>query len=132
MREHIVFTLFLLSAWTGATQNVPAGWKIVKGAKGSCQVAVPPDLTPYGYGTGPAVVHDATSGRTVGHSQAGQKFKPFTESQLNILDISRDKVFESSAKRLFYRDRTSRNSDQPNAYSVMTPGHGGTCSSHVV
>src|SRR5690242_1140323 len=127
MREHIVFTLFLLSAWTGAAQNVPAGWKIVKDAKGSCQVAVPPDWTLYGDGTGAAVFHDATTGIAVVTSQAGQKFKPFTESQLNILDISRDKVFENSAKRLFYQDRTSRNSDQPSAYSVMTAGHGGTC-----
>ena len=113
-------------------QTVPPGWKIVHDGKMLCQVAVPPDWAPFTEGSGAAVFHDATTAIAVVTSQPGQTFKPFTDQQIKTLDVPRDKIFENSATRIFYQDRVSAGPDDPNAYSSMVPGKGGTCSSHVV
>ena len=132
MREHIAFMLFLSLLLPASAQTVPSGWKVVKDSKGACQIAVPPDWVPFTENSGAAVFHDATTAIAVVTSQPGQIFKPLSESQLKMFDIPHEKIFENTAKRLFYQDKTSRNSENSNAYSAMVPGKGGTCSCHVV
>src|SRR5215831_7470984 len=82
-----------------------------KDAKGVCQLAVPPDWGPLTDGSGAAVFHDPTTAIAVVTSQPGQVFKPFSEAQLKTLRIPKEKIFENTAKRLFYQDKTSRNSE---------------------
>ena len=48
-----------------------------------------------------------------------------------MLDIRKEKMFENSVERLFYQDKTSKSSSDPNAYSASVPGKAGTCSCHV-
>jgi hypothetical protein len=132
MREYIVSTLFLLLLLPASAQTVPAGWKVVRDSKDACQIAVPPDWVPFTDSSGAAVFHDATTAIAVVTSQPGQIFKPLSESQLKVFDIRKEKLFENTAKRIFYQDKASRNSEDSNAYSAMVPGKGGTCSCHVV
>jgi hypothetical protein len=49
-----------------------------------------------------------------------------------LLKIPKDKMFENTAKRIFYQEKTSRNAEDTNAYSVSVPGKNGTCSGHLV
>jgi hypothetical protein len=65
-------------------------------------------------------------------SQPGQTFKPLPESLQKLLNIRKENMFESTATRIFYQDKTSKNSEDPNAYSASLPGQGGTCGCHVV
>jgi len=125
---------FLLCALvvSACGQTAPPGWKIVHDGKMLCQIAVPPDWSPFTEGSGAAVFHDATTAIAVVTSQPGQAFKPLTESQLRNLGVPRDKIYENSAKRLFYQDRVAESPDESNAFSAMVPGKDGTCSSHVV
>lgn len=113
-------------------QTAAPDWKPVIDAKGACKIAVPPDWTAFSEGTGAAVFHDATTAIAVVTSQPGQTFKQLTERQIAMLGVPKDKIFENSAKRLFYQDKVARNSDDTNALSAMVPGNGGTCSCHVV
>lgn len=124
--------VFLSLALPASAQTVPTGWKVVKDAKADCQVAVPPDWTPFAEGTGAAVFHDSTTAIAVVTSQPGQTFKPLSNAQLKLLDVPKEKVFENTAKRLFYQDKTSANADDPNAFSSMVPGKEGSCSCHLV
>jgi len=48
-----------------------------------------------------------------------------------LLHISRETLFENTAGRIFYRDRTSAHPEDPSSYSVSVPGKSGTCSAHV-
>ena len=125
----IVLWVLLTSA---SAQTLPEGWKAVRDAKVACQITVPPDWVPFNEGSGAAVFHDATTAIAVVTSQPGPAFKPLSESQLKMLGITRDKIFENSAKRLFYQDRTAATPDDSNAFSAMVPGKDGTCSCHVV
>jgi len=131
MREYITL-VFLSLALPASAQTVPTAWKVVTDAKAVCQLAVPPDWTPFADGTGAAVFHDPTTAIAVVTSQPGQIFKPLSDSQLKTLGVPKDKVFENTAKRLFYQDKTSSSSDDPNAFSSMVPGRDGTCSCHLV
>jgi hypothetical protein len=112
-------------------QTVPAGWQIVKDSRGACQIAVPPDWAPWGDNGGAAVFHEPTTAIAVVTSQPGQAFKPLSESVQRLLAISKDKLFENGASRIFYQDKTSGKSEEPNAYSASVPGKGGTCSCRV-
>jgi hypothetical protein len=104
---------------------------LIKDAKNTCQIAVPPDWTPYSESSGATVFHDVSTAIAVVTSQPGQVFKPLPESLQKLLEISKEKMFENSAKRTFYQDKTSTNRDTPNAYSVSVPGKNGTCSAHI-
>jgi hypothetical protein len=126
------FPIVLLCLLGSVAAQTPAEWKTVKDAKTACRITVPPDWTIYSEATGAAVFHDATTAIAVVTSQPGQTFKPLTERQVAMLGVAKDKIFENSTKRLFYQDKTARNSDDTNAYSAMVPGNGGTCSCHVV
>ena len=124
--------LLCVLAVSASAQTGPPGWQAVHDGKSVCQIAVPPDWTPFTEGSGAAVFHDATTAIAVVTSQPGQAFKPLTESQLRTLGVARDKIFENSAKRLFYQDRVATGADDSNAYSAMVPGKDGTCSCHLV
>jgi hypothetical protein len=132
MRRYIVSTLFLLFIPPAWTQTVPSGWKVVKDSKGVCQIAVPPEWVPYHDNTGAAVFQDATTAIAVVTSQPGQVFKPMPESLQKLLDIPMGKMFENTVRRIFYQDKISKNSEDPNAYSASVPGKSGPCSCRVV
>jgi len=131
MREYIVPTLILLFVPHLAAQTVPAGWQIVKDSGNVCQIAVPPDWAPWRDSSGAAVLHDASTAIAVVTSQPGQEFRPLSENLQKVLGIPKEKMFENNAKRVFYQDKTSGSSQDPNAYSVSVPGKSGTCSAHV-
>lgn len=131
MREYIVPTLVLLFFSPASSQTVPAGWAVVRDSKSACQIAVPPEWVPLTDIAGAAVFQDTSTAIAVVTSQPGQAFKPLPESLQKLLDIRKEKMFENTAKRIFYQDKTSRNAEDPNAYSASVPGKGGTCSCHV-
>jgi hypothetical protein len=119
-----------LSAASG--QTIPAGWKIVKDTKGTCQIAVPPEWVPLGATTGAAVWKESTVAIAVVTSQAGQEFKPLTEALVRSLEIPKELMFENSAKRTFYQDKKSAGPQDPNTYSASVPGgKESTCSCHI-
>lgn len=110
-------------------QSTQTAWKVVKDSKGACQISVPEDWTPSGENSGSAVSQDSIAVVT---SQPGQTFKPLTESMQKVLRIPKEKMFENSARRIFYQDKTARNAADSTAFSAMVPGKSGTCSSRVV
>ena len=132
IRECIRATLFLSLLASAPAQTTPAGWKIVKDSKVVCQIAVPPDWDLLSENTSAAVFQDATTAIAVVTSQAGQAFKPLPETLQKMLGIRKDKLFENTERRIFYQDKISKRSEDPNAYSASVPGKGGTCSCHVV
>lgn len=131
MREYIVPTLFLLLLPVSPAQTLPAGWKVVTDSKSFCRIMVPPEWVPWADNSGAAVFRDATTAIAVVTSQPGQAFKPLPESLQKLLGIPKEKMFENTVKRLFYQEKTSRNSEDSNAYSASVPGRNGTCSCHV-
>jgi hypothetical protein len=132
MRSVLGCSLLVTVLASASAQTVPEGWKVVRDAKVACQIAVPAEWTPFNEGSGAAVFHDATTAIAVVTSQPGQKFKPLSDTQLKVLGIAREKIFENSTKRLFYQDKTATGHDDSNAFSAMVPGNDGTCSCHVV
>jgi len=132
MREFIVVALILLWGAPGLSQTVPAGWKTIQDAKAGCQIAVPPEWTPFGESNGAAVWKDPTNAIAVVTSQPGQEFKPLPPGIVKSMDIPKERLFENSATRIFFQDRVSRHSEDPNAFSSSVPAKGGTCSCHIV
>jgi hypothetical protein len=131
MREFALTALILLIARTAGAQIVPAGWKLVKDAKGACQIAVPPDWIPFGESNGAAMLRDATVALAVVTSQPGQEFKPLPPSIARSV-VVKDKLFENTPKRTFYQDKLSHNAEEQNGFSSSVPAKDGTCSCHVV
>ena len=131
MREYRIPILVLLLFFPASAQTIPEGWKVVKDSKDMCQIAVPPEWVLLEDGSGAAVFQGSTTAIAVVTSQPGQIFKPLPESLQKVLDIRKEKMFENSVKRLFYQDKTSTRSSDPNAYSASVPGKAGTCSCHV-
>jgi hypothetical protein len=121
---------FLVAA--AAAGSIPEGWKAIKDSKGLCRIAVPADWTAGAENTGSAVFQDASVAIAVVTSQPGQTYRPLSDAMLKLMNIPKEKLFENSATRLFYKDRTGRDASEPSALSVMTPGKGGACSSRVV
>ena len=131
MRE-CVSALILLCSLPGWSQTAPAGWKVVKDAKAACQIAVPAEWEPFGENNGAAMFHDSTTAIAVVTSQPGQEFKPLNAMMVKSIGIAKEKLFENTATRLFYQDRTSRNPEETSAFSSSVPSKGGMCSCHVV
>ena len=131
MREYTLPTLILFLLPPLSAQVVPAGWQIVKDAKNVCQLAVPADWTPYGENKGAAILHETSTAIAVVTSQPGQSFSPMPENLLRVLDIRPEKMFENTAKRIFYQEKTSQAQGDANAYSFSVPAKGGTCSGHL-
>jgi hypothetical protein len=121
-----------LFARLAPAQTIPASWKVVKDSKSFCQIAVPPEWTPFGENSGAAVLKEASNAIAVVTSQPGQEFKPLPESIVRSLELPKDKLFENSAKRVFYQDRIAKSAEETNAVSASVPRKGGTCSCHVV
>ena len=132
MRKQVVSTLLFLLVLPAWAQTLPAGWTVVKDSKHACRIAVPSEWTPWADNTGAAVFRNSTTAIAVVTSQPGQTFKPLTEPQKKSFGIRVEKMFENTAKRIFYQDRTSSGADDANAYSASVPGNGGTCSCRVV
>ena len=61
-------------------------------------------------------------------SQPGQAFAPLTEHLKSILNISKEKLFENTANRIFYEDKASAHPADPKWYTFSVPGKSGTCS----
>ena len=132
MREYTVPALILLCFASASAQVTPQGWKPIRDSKGACHVAVPPDWSPLSDAAGAAVLGDANTAIAAITSQPGQVFKPLTEALVKSLEIRKDKLFENTAKRIFYQDKISHGPDDPHAYSASVPGKDGTCSCHIV
>jgi hypothetical protein len=131
MREYTLPTLILFLLPPLSAQVAPAGWQIIKDSKNACQIAVPADWTPYGESKGAAIFHDSTTAIAVVTSQPGQAFSPLAENLQRVLEIRPEKLFENTAKRVFYQEKTSRGPEDTNAYSFSVPSKGGTCSGHL-
>jgi hypothetical protein len=131
MREHTVSGLILLLFSVSSAQTVSTGWQIVKDSGGICQIAVPPDWTVWRDASGAAVFHETNTAIAIVTSQPGQDFRPLTASLQQALGIPKQRMFENSARRIFYQDRVSESPGDPNAYSVSVPGKTGSCSGHV-
>jgi hypothetical protein len=131
MREYLVPALILLFAAAVPAQVVPAGWLTIKDSKSACQMAVPPDWAPYGEKGGVAIFRDVSTAIAVVTSQPEQAFKPLPEAVQRVMGIPKEKMFENTARRVFYQDRISQNREDPNAYSIAVPGKAGTCSGHL-
>jgi hypothetical protein len=127
MREYIFSALIFFSLPLSA-QVVPGGWQIVKDAKNACQIAVPPDWVVYGESRSAAVLHDSSTALVVVTSQPGQSFGPLTDRLLTVLNITKEKLFENTPKRIFYEDKMSHHPDDPKWYTFSVPGNNGTCS----
>jgi hypothetical protein len=49
-----------------------------------------------------------------------------------LLGIRKAALFENTPRRIFYQDKVSKHSGDPNVYDSSVPGKSGTCSCHVV
>jgi hypothetical protein len=116
MREYAIAVLILLNLPLAA-QVAPSGWQIVKDSKNACQLAVPPDWSLYGESHSAAVLHDASTALVVVTSQPGQAFAPLSERLKSILNISKEKLFENTANRIFYEDKSSAHPADPKWYT---------------
>ena len=132
MRYFRVFALFALLLPDAAPESLPTGWKVLKDPKDTCQITVPEAWDSSSDQAGWAVLRDATIAIAVVTSQPGQAFKPLPESLLKMMRIPKERIFENSAKRVYYQDKIAANSSDTKAFSVMVPGKAGTCSSRVV
>jgi hypothetical protein len=131
MREFMVSALVLLGVSAGTGQTVPQGWKPVRDARGLCQISVPPEWAPLEGSSGAAVLRDSSTALAAVTSQPGQAFRPLTESLLRLLAIPKERMFENSAKRVFYQDKVSKHAEDPNGFCASVPAKGGTCSCRV-
>jgi len=127
-----VVALFALWLSGAAPASVPAGLKVLKDPKGACQITVPEAWNSSSEQAGWAVLRDATTAIAVVTSQTGQAFKPLPESLLKMLGIPKEKIFENSAKRVYYQDKIAASPSDTNAFSAIVPGKAGTCSSRVL
>jgi hypothetical protein len=127
MREYAIAVLILLNLPLAA-QVAPSGWQIVKDSKNACQLAVPPDWSLYGESHSAAVLHDASTALVVITSQPGQDFAPLSDRLRSTLNLGKDKLFENTANRIFYEDKSSAHAADPKWYTFSVPGKNGTCS----
>lgn len=129
MREYTLPALVLFCLPLPA--QVPTGWQIVKDSKNACRIAVPPDWTIFGESHSAAMFREPATAMAVVTSQPGQAFAPLKESLLKILDISKEKLFENSSKRIFYEGKTPASKNDPKGYQVSVPGKDCVCNAHV-
>ncbi|MBZ5582145.1 MAG: hypothetical protein LAQ30_08050 [Acidobacteriia bacterium] len=111
---------------------MPEGWKVIKDRSAACQIGVPAEWVPFGENNGAAVLHDSGMAIAVVTSQPGQQFRTLSPGLVKTMGLAREKMFENSAKRIFYQDKSSRGPDDANAYSSSVPAKSGTCSCHIV
>src|SRR5215472_13402682 len=104
MRRGRIVVLAVTAFISSSAQTLPAGWKVIRDSKEICQIAVPPEWVRLEDGSGAAVLQDSSTAIAVVTSQAGQIFKPLTESLQKVLDIRKERMFENTSKRVFYQD----------------------------
>ncbi len=121
--------LSLLASFS--VETPPSEWKILKDSRNLCQIAVPPDWDEVDESAGAAVLHETSTAVAVVTSQPGQAFKPLTESLQRLLGIRKAALFENTPRRIFYQDKFSKRSGDPNVYDASVPAKSGTCSCHV-
>jgi hypothetical protein len=131
MQECRIPILVLLLLVPDSAQTIASDWKIIRDSKSNCQISVPPEWTLLAENSGAAILQDTTTAIAVVTSQRGQTFKSLTESLQRVLAIRKESMFENSVKRVFYQDKISKNSSDPNAYSTSVPSKTGTCSCHI-
>lgn len=128
-----MFAAVVLSVLAGISVEItPADWKLIKDSRGLCQIAVPADWDEISESTGAAMFHETSTAVAVVTSQPGQVFKPLSESLRRLLAIGKAALFENTPRRIFYQDKVSKRSGDPNVYHSSVPGKSGTCSCHVV
>ena len=132
MRYFRVLALFALWLPGAAPESLPTGWKVLRDPKGACQIMVPEAWDSSSDQAGWAVLRDAATAIAVVTSQPDQSFKPLPESLLKMMRIPKGRIFENSAKRVYYQDKLAAKPSDTNAFSVMVPAKAGTCSAHVV
>jgi hypothetical protein len=132
MSEFTCSALFLLLLPLASAETVPSGWKLIRDANGACQIAVPPEWTPLSANGGSAVLRDPSTAIAVVTSQPGQAFKALSPTMIKLIEIPKEKIFENTAMRIFYEDKTSLRSEDSSAYTASVPGNKGTCSCRVV
>ncbi len=123
MRGIVVAALVFLAA--------AAELKVAKDKRGDCQISVPGDWAPLEGSAGVAVLRDPTTALAAVTSQPGQEFQPLSEKLQKIMGVPKERMFENSAKRVFYQDKVSQSAEDQNGFSVSVPGKGGTCSCRV-
>ena len=95
----------LIFMGVAVAQQVPAGWKVMKSERGTCQVAVPSDW---------AVDNDFSTANdpkklvsvTILHEQDA-KMGPSESDAMRIAAYTPIKVFENTSKRVFLEDKVS-------------------------
>jgi len=132
MRKIIVATLLFLGILRASGDSIPTNWKIIKDSKSVCQIAVPENWTAGADNTGSAYLQDPTVAIAVVTSQPTQAFKPISDSMLHLLNVTKESLFENSAKRVFYQDRPNASAPDSHSLNIMVPGRTGTCSARVV
>src|SRR5260370_2527873 len=98
MRKQVVVSLLFLFIQPTWAQTVPAGWKVVRDSKRACQIAVPPEWTPWADNSGAAVFLGSTTALSVGNRQLGQTFKTLRERPRNTVSISTGSMFDDNGQ----------------------------------
>src|SRR5260370_16430545 len=131
MRHFIVAAQFSLMLPIASAQSAPAGWKLIRDSKGACQIAVPEDWTP-SENPGSAIFQDTATAIAVITSQPGQSLKPLAESLQKLLRIPKEKMFENTARRVYYQEKIARDAKDSNAFIAVLPGQPGPPSSRAL
>jgi len=94
----MVVALFLSLVAITPAQTTPKGWRIVKDAKGFCEIAVPADWRPLYEKAGAALLHDATNAIAVIASQPGQPFKTALGDSAEVAGPRQGQAFREYGK----------------------------------
>jgi len=96
----------------GRPRSVPAGWKAIKDSKGCARLRFRRSGL-----RGRRTPGRRLPGRIRGHpvvtSQPGQTYRPLSDAMLKLMNIPKEKLFENSATRLFYKDRPAATLPSP-------------------
>jgi hypothetical protein len=117
-----------LALLAAAAQTSPAGWKVIKDQRGTCQVAVPPDWIPSTRNPGVASAKDVLEGMVVVTGDS-QRLKPIPESMQKVMKI--EKLYENTDKRVVYMTHIARDAKDSSSLSVAVPAQSGSCMTQV-
>ncbi|MGD0873195.1 MAG: hypothetical protein ABSB88_26925 [Bryobacteraceae bacterium] len=124
MQPLLTSSLLLALCGMAGAQTVPAGWNIIKDAKGVCQASIPPDWTP---ATQPGMAKTKDTGTVlvpsgmVVVSSDVDRLQPMPEFLQKSLV---DQMIENTDKRVFYSEKASASS-QNRLYHATVPGKDG-------
>jgi hypothetical protein len=121
MQPLLTSGLLLALCGMAAGQTVPAGWNLIKDAKGVCQAAIPPDWTP---ATLPGMAKTKETGTvlvpsgTVVVTSDVDRLQPMPKEVQKLLV---DQMIENTDQRVFYSNKSSASTE----YNASVPGKGG-------